>query len=119
MEVYFWWGQGFARDFDQNKKTFWKEVRKGGSRNEEIVKDDNGRLMTGNKARKYFEHLLNVEDDREADVVAIGGAEILVFSDKNGREVTKRKKLLRGMDVREAKEHAMDRNDWRAIVRQF
>ena len=25
----------------------------------------------------------------------------------------------RGMDVREAKEHARDRNDWRVIVRQF
>ena len=25
----------------------------------------------------------------------------------------------RGMDVREAKERARDRNDWRAIVKQF
>ena len=95
-EADFRWGQGFSRDFEQNKKKFWKEVkrvRRGGSRNEETVKDDNGRLLTGNEARKrwaeYFESLLNVEDDREADVGAIGNAELPVFGDENEREITK------------------------------
>ena len=71
----FRWGQGFGRDFEQDKKKFWKEVkrvRKGGSRNEETVKDGNGWTVKGNEARKrwaeYFGGLLNVQDDREADL---------------------------------------------------
>ena len=40
------------------------------------MKDINGQLVRGNEARKrwagYFESLLSVEDNREADVVAIG-----------------------------------------------
>ena len=58
---------------------FWKEerrVRKGGSMTEETVKDVNGRLLEGNEVRKrwaeYFEELLNVQEDREADIVAVG-----------------------------------------------
>ena len=91
----FRWGQGFGRDFEQDRKKFWKEVkrvRKGGSRNEETVKDDNGRLVRGNEARKrwarYFESLLNVEDDRVADV-ALEGDELQVFGDENESVITK------------------------------
>ena len=51
-------------------------MRKGGSRMEETVKDVNGRWLRGNEARKrwaeYFEELLNVQEDREADIVAVG-----------------------------------------------
>ena len=49
------WGQDFDRSYQENKKKFWKEVRrvrKGGSRREEIVKDVNGRLLRGSEARK-------------------------------------------------------------------
>ena len=71
----FKWGQDFDRSYQENKKKFWKEVRKGGSRTEEIVKDVNGRLLRGSEARKrwaeYFEELLNVQEDREADIVAV------------------------------------------------
>ena len=70
-----------------------KRVRKGGSRSEETVKDGNGRLVKGNEARKrwaeYFESLLNVEDDREADVRVREGVEVPVFGDENEREITK------------------------------
>ena len=90
------WGQGITRDYEQNKKKIWKEVkrvRKGGSRNEETVKDENGQLVTGRKAQKrwagYFENLLNVEDDSEADVMAIGELEVPVFGEENEREITK------------------------------
>ena len=51
----FRWGQDFNRSYEENKKMFWKEVRrvrKGGSRMEETVKDANGRLLNGNKVRK-------------------------------------------------------------------
>ena len=55
----FKWGEDFDRSHEENKKKFWKEVRKGGSRTEETVKDVNGWLLRGNEARKrraeYFE----------------------------------------------------------------
>ena len=92
----FRWSQSFGSDYERDRKKFWKEVkrvRRGGSRNEETVKDGNGRSVKGNEARKrwaeYFESLLNVEDDREADVLAIGGVELQVFGDENEREITK------------------------------
>ena len=50
----FKWGQDFDRSNEENKKKFWKEVRrvrKGGSTMEETVKDVNGRLLRGNEAR--------------------------------------------------------------------
>ena len=91
----FRWSQGFGSDYERDRKKFWKEVkrvRRGGSRNEETVKDGNGRSVKGNEARKrwaeYFESLLNVEDDREADVL-VGGVELQVFGDENEREITK------------------------------
>ena len=69
----FKWGQDFDRSYQENKKKFWKEVRrvrKGGSRTKETVKDVNGRLLRGNEARKrwaeYFEELLDVQEDRES-----------------------------------------------------
>ena len=37
----------------------------------------------------HFKSLLNIEDDREADVVAIGGLEVPVFGDENEREIAK------------------------------
>ena len=51
----FKWGRDFDGSYEENKKKFWKKgrrVRKGGSRMEETVKDVNGRLLRGNKARK-------------------------------------------------------------------
>ena len=91
----FKWGQDFDRSYAENKKKFWKEVRrarKGGSGMEETVKDVNGRLLRGNEARKrwaeYFEELLNVQEDREADIVAVGGVQVPVMGEKNEREIT-------------------------------
>ena len=51
----FKWGQDFDWSYEENKKKFWKEVRKGGSRTEETVKDVNGRLLRGNEARKRWD----------------------------------------------------------------
>ena len=58
----FKWGQDFDRLYQENRKKFWKgvrRVRKGGSKTEEIVKDVNGRLLRGSEVRKrwaeYFE----------------------------------------------------------------
>ena len=67
-------------------------MRKGGLRTEETVKDVNGRLLKGNEARKrwveYFEELLNVQEDREADIVAVGSVQVPVMGEENGREIT-------------------------------
>ena len=86
------WGQDFDRSHEENKKKFWKEVRKGGLRMKETVKDVNGRLLRGNEARKrwadYFEELLNVQEDREADIVAVGGVQVPVMGEENEREIT-------------------------------
>ena len=91
----FKWGQDFDRSYEENKKKFWKEVRKvrkDGLRMEETVKDVNGRLLRGNEARKrwveYFEELLNVQEDREADIVAAGGVQVPVMGEENEREIT-------------------------------
>ena len=49
------WRQDFDRSYEENKKKFWKEVRrvrKDGLRTEETVKDVSGRLLRGNEARK-------------------------------------------------------------------
>ena len=93
----FKWGQ----DFEENKKKFWKEVRKGGSRTEETVKDVNGRLLRGNEVRKrwaeYFEELLNVQEGREADIVAVGGVQVPVMGEENEREIT-REEVKRALD---------------------
>ena len=82
----------FKRSYEENKKKLWKEVRKGGLRMEETVKDVNGRLLRGNEARKrwaeYFEKLLNVQEDREADIVAVGDVQVLVMGEENEREIT-------------------------------
>ena len=88
----FKWGQDFDRSYEENKKKFWKEVRrvrKGGLRTEETAKDLNGRLLRGNEARKrwaeYLEELLNVQEEREADIVAVGGVQVPVMGEENER----------------------------------
>ena len=83
------WGQDFDRLYQENKKKFWREVRKGGSRTEETVKDVNGRLLRGSEARKrwaeYFEELLNVQED----IVAVGGVQVPVMGEENERDYKK------------------------------
>ena len=80
------WGQDFDRSYEENKKKFWKEVRKGGLRMDETIKDVNGRLLKGNEARKrwaeYFDELLNVQEDRKADIVAVGGVQVPVMGEE-------------------------------------
>ena len=92
-------------------KKFWKEVRKGGLRTEEIVKDVNGWLLRESEARKrwaeYFEELLNVQEDREADIVAVGGVQVPVMGEENEREITiEMKRALN--ETKEGKAPGMD-----------
>ena len=74
------WGGRLMEDFERNKKMFWKEVRRvkmGEEKKSEKMKDANGNmLMTEEEVNgrwaNYFESLLNVTDDREARVTAVG-----------------------------------------------
>ena len=71
---------------------------------------------------RWFGHVERMEDERmlkkvmNARVNGVGarGRPRLEWMDGARRALQDR-----GMDVREAKERARDRNDWRAIVRQF
>ena len=75
-----------------------KRVRKGESKREETVKDENGQLLVeGGAVRKrwaeYFERLLNVEDDREAKIVAVGGVMMPKMGEENEKEITREEVL--------------------------
>jgi len=73
------WGRKLTENFQVNKKMFWKEVkrtRKGTSGKEERVKTEGGRLLIEQDALRkrwaeYFERLLNVEEDREPEIIAV------------------------------------------------
>ena len=100
----FQWGQDLDRSYEENRKKFWQEVRrvrKDGLRTEETVKDVNGRLLRGNEARKrwaeYFEELLNVQEDKEVDIGAVGGIQVPVMGEENKREIT-REEVERALD---------------------
>ena len=75
------WGERLASDFKDSKKMFWKEVkriRKGESKKEECVKDINGEVLSERKQvlgrwGEYFEGLLNVTEERRAEIAAVGG----------------------------------------------
>ena len=51
------------------------------------LKDRNGRLSKGDNARKrwaeYFESLLNVVEDKEAEIVAVTGVQVPVMEAEN------------------------------------
>lgn len=99
------WGQKLGENYEQNKKMFWKEVKRvkrGESRREEAVKDENGQLLVeGGAVRRrwaeYFEGLLNVEDGREARIEAVGGVRMPVLGRENEREI-ERKEVLEAVN---------------------
>ena len=66
-----------------------EESEEGWIRTEESVKDVNGWLLIGKEAKKrwaeYFEELLNVQEDREADIVAVEVVQVPVMGDERER----------------------------------
>ena len=82
-----------VKDFEGNKKMFWKEVkrvRKGEQAREEMVKDVTGQILRdGLVVRKrwaeYFEQVLNVADVREANINVVGNWLMPVLGDLNER----------------------------------
>ena len=45
--------------------------------------------MRGKDGLNIFEELLNVQEDREADIVAVGGVQVPVMGEENEREITR------------------------------
>ena len=74
------WGRSLTENFERDKKKFWKEVKRvrgGECSREERVKGVDGRLLVEEREVRerwagYFSELLNVEDEREAEIVAVG-----------------------------------------------
>ena len=109
------WGRKLTSAYEENKRKFWKEIkraRKSDTKTEETVKDETGRLLKGSDARKrwanYFEDLLNVEEEREADIVAVGGVEVPVMGEVNEEEIT-REEIVRALkDTKAGKAPGVD-----------
>ena len=73
-------GRKLSEKFNENKKLYWKEVKKerGGCKSgSDKVKDKEGNLLSEHEALKghwkeYFEGLMNVESKKEAVVTCMG-----------------------------------------------
>ena len=78
------WGAKVAEDFRQNKKMFWKEVnrvRKGEGKRSNAVKSEQGDLIHDSvnvvdRWKEYFKELLNVQDDRQANISVVGAMQL-------------------------------------------
>ncbi|MCP4255879.1 MAG: hypothetical protein GY775_21255 [Candidatus Scalindua sp.] len=93
------WGMRLSGNFEENKKMFWKEVkrvRKGETGSEKRVKDLNGQLLVesedvGKRWAEYFDEILNVEDEREVRIVAVGGERGMpVFGERNDANISRK-----------------------------
>ena len=90
------WGQRLGNDFEGNKKMFWKEVkrvRKGKQAREEMVNDVNSQILRdGVEVRRrwaeYFEQVLDVADDRDANINVVGDWRMPVLGDLNKRAIS-------------------------------
>ena len=92
------WGESMTENFESNKKMFWKEIKRGrgneSSREEKVKGADGEMIIEENAVRErwaeYFKELLNVKEDREGKIVAVGSAKNMsVMSEENGREIGK------------------------------
>ena len=87
------WGRKLAGDFSANKKMFWREVkrsRKGGDVGEECVKDLNGNVLSKSSEvcerwKEYFDGLLNVSENGQAQITALTGGSVGRFTRSNDR----------------------------------
>ena len=111
------WGRRMTDNFQENKKMFWKEVkrvRKGESGKEERVKAVDGRMLSDvNEVRKrwaeYFERLLNVEEEREAEIVAVGREQRMnVLGELNESLITREEVEEAVSDMKSGKAAGMD-----------
>ena len=92
------WGRKLTEDVKENKKMFWKEVkrtRKESSKREEQVKAEDGRMLirqeeVSRRWGDYFENLLNVSEEGEAEIRAVGnGTRMKMLGETNETAITK------------------------------
>lgn len=111
------WGQRLGEKFEENKKMFWKEVkrvRKGEPDVVKGVKDRQGNLLSEDGAvrkrwAEYFEQLLNVEDERVARIVAVGnGWRMPRLNEQNEVDVTKEEVERALSEVKSGKAPGLD-----------
>ena len=111
------WERKLTENFEENKKMFWKEVkklRKSELESEERVKDRNGRVLVESRDvskrwAEYFGELLNVVDEREAVVVPVGdGSRMPVFGGENDRLVSREEVNVAIKDMKEGKAAGLD-----------
>ena len=110
------WGERLGNDFKGNKKMFWKEakqVRKGEQAREEMVKDVNGQILReGVEVRRrwaeYFEQVLNVADDREANINVVGNWRMPVLGDLNKRKISLEEVLEAVNEIKSGKAPGLD-----------
>ena len=67
----------------EESKERWIEDGRGSERCEWMVVE---RKRDEEKMAEYFEELLNVQEDREADIVAVGGVQVPVMGKENERD---------------------------------
>ena len=96
------WGARVSECFKESKKLFWKEVNGVRKKRESCatkMKDANGNLLSGEKEvsarwKEYFCELLNVRDERKAELTMLG---------REGMDL-KRVSVSESISVREVKD---------------
>ena len=76
------------RSYEENKKKFWKESEEGWIENGRDSKGCKWTVVKRKRRAEYFDELLNVQEDRKADIVAVGGVQVPVMGGENEREIT-------------------------------
>ena len=111
------WGRKVSEKYETNKKLFWKElkdVRKNSDSEVVRVKDENGNVVGGEQEvkerwKRYFDSLLNVVDEREANVIAIGnGRRMPVLNDMNDKCIGEEEVRKAVNEMKEGKAPGLD-----------
>ena len=110
-------GSKMSENFERNKKMFWKDVkrvRKEECGREERVKDANGVMLVERKQVcerwvEHFEGVLNVEDEREAYIVAVGGERGMpVVGEVNEEEISREEVRVELGEMKNGKAPGLD-----------
>ena len=111
------WGRKVSEKYETNKKLFCKElkdVHKSGDSVVVKVKDENGNVVGIEQEvkeiwKRYFDSLLNVVDEREANVISIGnGRRMAVLNDMNDKCISEEEVKKAVNEMKEGKAPGLD-----------